>query len=86
MFNAVNKFQQKEKPKEKTVTKTHILEDIRPPSMPNEEQNSKKWSIFDENYLLSNQKLKDWDKKTQEEQQMEEELEGEIEGVGFDDW
>ena len=41
------------------------------------------WSVFDDNYLLGNQKLKDWDKKTEEEQQMEQELEGEIDGYGW---
>ena len=41
------------------------------------------WSVFDENYMLHNQKLKDWDKKTEEDEQMEQEIEGEIEGYGW---
>ena len=44
-----------------------------------------KWSVLDQNYLLRNQKLKDWDTQLEEDQQMEQEMEGELETGDFDD-
>ena len=38
------------------------------------EKEKSSWSVFDDNYLLGNQKLRDWDKQTEEEQQMEREM------------
>merc|ERR1712130_155604 len=49
------------------------------------EKEKSTWSVFDDNYLLGNQKLRDWDKQTEEEQQMEREMEGEIETL-YDEW
>jgi hypothetical protein len=50
-----------------------------------------KWSVFSDDYLLKNQKLRDWDKQIDEEREMEEELEGELvpadyQDNPYDDW
>ena len=43
------------------------------------------WSVLSDNYMLKNQRLRDWDKELEEEEEMEQEMEKEIPTSNFGD-